>query len=588
MYPRPVVFLNSHIRQSLVPYKSTVIPQSQSGRLSLIRRKSAVSRFTPAFCAVVVWLALFATTGCGLAGNPLGGGGSSSGENAASSLSPSSSTVSFGSVSLGSPATESVVLTDAGSSNVTISSISIAGANFSVKSGAAVTLTPNQTTTISMAFAPTATGSAQGTLSVVSDASNPKMNITLTGTGIAPSSELSPSSTTLNFGNAAVGAAASLPIVLTDQGTADLTISSVTVQGTGFSASGGTNVNLNPDGTAAINVKFEPAHTGGASGTVTVASNAANSPVQITLSGTGVTAPASQLSPSATSVAFGNVTVGSPVTKSITLTDAGTANVAISTVSATGAGFSAKGGAIANLNPNGTATVSVTFSPTAAGAVQGTLSISSNATNSVVQIPLSATGVAKNNSSTESEPSQLTASATSVAFGGATVGTPATKTINLTNSGGTNITISGVSITGSAFRASGGLNATLTPNGSVTISVTFDPTSAAAAQGTLSISSNASNAVLSIPLTGTGTAAPAVQHSVALNWQPSPSEVTGYFVYRGASASSTSRLFVTAIAATTYTDSSVANGQTYFYAVTSVDSNNIESPPSNEISVTVP
>jgi hypothetical protein len=552
------------------------------------RSRSAVRRFAPAFCGVGVLAALFATTGCGLAGNPLGGGGSSSGENAASSLSPSSSTVSFGGVAVGSPATESVVLTDAGSSNVTISSISIAGANFSVKSGAAVTLTPSQTATISVAFAPTATGSAQGTLSVVSDASNPKMNIMLTGTGVAPSSQLSPSSTTLSFGNAAVGAAASLPIVLTDQGTADLTISSVTVQGTGFSASGGTNVNLNPDGTTTINVKFEPAHTGSASATLTVASNAANSPVEISLSGTGMTAPTSQLSPSPTSVAFGSVTLGSPVTKSITLTDAGTANVSISTVSATGAGFSAKSSATANLDPNGTATVSVTFSPTAAGAVQGTLSISSNATNSVVQIPLSATGVVKNNPATDAEPSQLTASATSVGFGSATVGTPVTKTINLTDSGDTNITISGVSITGAAFRASGGSNATLTPNSSVTISVSFDPTSVASAQGTLSISSNASNAVLSIPLTGTGAAAPAAQHSVALNWEPSASPVTGYFVYRGASASSTSRLFVTAIAATAYTDSSVANGQTYYYAVTSVDSNNVESAPSNEISVTIP
>jgi hypothetical protein len=570
-----------------VSHTSAVIPETQAKSLWRNRSRSAVRRFAPAFCAVGVLVALFATTGCGLVGNPLGGG-SSSGEDRASSLSPSSSTVSFGGVAVGSPATESVVLTDAGSSNVTISSISIAGASFSVKSGAAVTLTPNQTAAISVAFVPTATGNAQGTLSVVSDASNPKMNILLTGTGVAPSSQLSPSSTTLNFGNTAVGGAASLPIVLTDQGTADLTISSVTVQGTGFSSSGGTNVNLNPDGTATISVKFEPGHTGAASGTVTVASDAANSPVEISLSGTGVTAPTSQLSASATGVAFGSVTVGSPVTKSITLTDAGTANVSISTVSATGAGFSAKLGANANLAPNGTATVSVTYSPTAAGAVQGTLSVSSNASNSVVQIPLSATGVAKSNLDADPESSQLTASATSLGFGSVTVGTPVTKSINLTDSGGTNITISGVSITGAAFSASGGLNATLTPNSSVTISVSFDPTAVASAQGALSISSNASNAVLSIPLTGAGTAAPAVQHSVALNWQPSASQVTGYFVYRGASLSSTSRLFVTAIAATNYTDSSVANGQTYYYAVTSVDSNNVESPPSNEISVTIP
>jgi fibronectin type 3 domain-containing protein len=75
---------------------------------------------------------------------------------------------------------------------------------------------------------------------------------------------------------------------------------------------------------------------------------------------------------------------------------------------------------------------------------------------------------------------------------------------------------------------------------------------------------------------------------VGLNWQASVSQVTGYFVYRGSSVSNITKLFVSSIAATSYTDSSVANGQTYFYAVTSVDANSVESSPSNEVSVTIP
>jgi Abnormal spindle-like microcephaly-assoc'd, ASPM-SPD-2-Hydin len=158
----------------------------------------------------------------------------------------------------------------------------------------------------------------------------------------------------------------------------------------------------------------------------------------------------------------------------------------------------------------------------------------------------------------------------------------------LTDSGTASVTISGVSTKGNGFSSSGGTNATLTPNGSVTISVSFDPASAAAAQGTLTVSSNASNTTLSIPLTGTGVAPPATQHSVALNWQPSTSQVSGYFVYRGSSASNTTKLFLSSIAATSYKDSSVVDGQTYFYAVTSVDADSVESAPSNEVSVTIP
>ena len=39
---------------------------------------------------------------------------------------------------------------------------------------------------------------------------------------------------------------------------------------------------------------------------------------------------------------------------------------------------------------------------------------------------------------------------------------------------------------------------------------------------------------------------------------------------------------------TTYTDSTVQAGQTYFYVATSVDSNNVESAFSDETSATIP
>jgi hypothetical protein len=132
------------------------------------------------------------------------------------------------------------------------------------------------------------------------------------------------------------------------------------------------------------------------------------------------------------------------------------------------------------------------------------------------------------------------------------------------------------------------LNVTLTPNESVTVSVNFDPASAAGVQGTLSVSSNASNPLLQIGLVGTGVAAPAVQHSVALNWQASSSQVTGYFIYRGLGQGALSKLSASVDVSTSYTDRSVAGGQTYRYAVTSVDSSNIESAQSSPISITIP
>jgi len=480
------------------------------------------------------------------------------------------------------------VLTNTGTTSITIKSIGISGTNFSVKSGAAVILAPGQTTTITVMFTPSSAGSSQGTLTVSSDASDPTMSIMLTGTGVAPSSQLSPSSTTLTFGNVTVGSSSSMPVVLTDQGTANVTLGTATISGSGYSFTASSTAPLSPNGTVTYTVKFSPSATGASTGTLTINSDATNSPLNITLSGTGTAAPSSQLTTPTTSLSFGNVTVGTPATKTLTLTDSGTANVAISAVNATGSGFSASASGT-SLTPNKTVTVSVTFNPSKTGSVQGTLSISSNATNSVVQIPLSATAVAPTSSQTQPQ-STLTPSKTSVGFGSVTVGTTVSQSVVLTDSGTANVTISGVSTQGSGFSASGGTNVTLTPNGTATITVKFDPASAAAASGTLTITSNATNATLSIPLTGTGTAAPppATQHSVGLNWQASTSTVTGYYVYRGSSASNVTKLFVSAISATNYTDSSVTNGQTYYYGVTSVDSNGVESTLSNEVSVTIP
>jgi Cep192 domain 4/Abnormal spindle-like microcephaly-assoc'd, ASPM-SPD-2-Hydin len=555
--------------------------------LSLDFVRKAARAFARALSTAVVFSSLLATIGCGLA--VPGGGGSSSGQTA-SALSPSSSTVSFGNVTAGSSAAESVVLTDSGPANIAITSISISGANFSVKSGAAVTLTPNQTTTITVMFTPAGPGSSQGTLAISSDASNSAMDIMLTGTGVggtgaAGTSELSPSSTTLTFGNVTVGSSTTMPLVLTNDGTADVGIDAVTVSGAGFSYTMSSNAPLNPKGTVTFTVKFDPTVAGASQGTLRISSNATNSPLNFSLSGTGVAPPSSQLKTPTTSLAFGNVTVGAPTTKTLTLTDSGTANIVLSALTATGNGFSVSASST-SLNPNGTATVSVKFNPSATGGTQGTLSISSNATNSLIQIPLSGTGLAASNPATQPK-STLTANAAGVGFGSVKVGTLVTQSVVLTDTGTTNVTISGVSTKGTGFSASG-TNVTLTPNGSVTISVSFVSVSAATAQGTLSISSNASNSTLTIPLTGTGVAAPTVQHTVGLNWQPSTSQVVGYFVYRGSSAADVTKLFVSSIASTSYTDNTVVNGETYFYAVTSVDADNVESFPSNQVSAAIP
>jgi fibronectin type 3 domain-containing protein len=78
--------------------------------------------------------------------------------------------------------------------------------------------------------------------------------------------------------------------------------------------------------------------------------------------------------------------------------------------------------------------------------------------------------------------------------------------------------------------------------------------------------------------------------SVSLNWQASSSPgVIGYYVYRGAvSGGPYTVLNSSPTASTQYLDASTLAGMTYYYVVTSVDSGNMQSGFSSQVSANVP
>lgn len=183
---------------------------------------------------------------------------------------------------------------------------------------------------------------------------------------------------------------------------------------------------------------------------------------------------------------------------------------------------------------------------------------------------------------------QLSTSLSRVSFGNVVIGTTNTQAITLTNSGNANLSISQVTISGSGFSITG----VTTPQGlaagqSSTVTVEFSPQEAGSVSGSVSLVSNAPTSPNMISLSGIG--AQTASHSATLNWDPSTSTVIGYDVYRGTqSGGPYTRLNPSVIAASTYSDSSVRAGQTYFYVTTAVDSNSVESVYSNEASATIP
>jgi len=109
-------------------------------------------------------------------------------------------------------------------------------------------------------------------------------------------------------------------------------------------------------------------------------------------------------------------------------------------------------------------------------------------------------------------PNQLAASPPSLDFGTMTVGVTNSKSLQLTNLGGTgdpSIVVDQTSITGTdalqfADTFDDAANVTLAPGASTTISVNFTPASAGAKLATLQIAHSGSNSPVAVALTGTG------------------------------------------------------------------------------------
>jgi hypothetical protein len=182
----------------------------------------------------------------------------------------------------------------------------------------------------------------------------------------------------------------------------------------------------------------------------------------------------------------------------------------------------------------------------------------------------------------------LNASQASLNFSSVNLGSNSILPVTFANGGNSNVTISNVTMSGAGFSASGVQSGQiLTPGQNATLNVTYTPSATGSASGSVTITSNATNSPTTVTLSGTGVQP--VSHSVTLTWTASTSTVAGYNVYRSTvSGGPYTKLNLTPVAATTYTDTTVQSGMTYFFVVTSVDSSGVESANSTEVSATIP
>jgi Abnormal spindle-like microcephaly-assoc'd, ASPM-SPD-2-Hydin len=424
-------------------------------------------------------------------------------------LTVSTTSLSFGNVTVNSTATKTITLTSTGTGPVTVKGVGIAGTGYAVTGSTfPASLNPGASLTLQVGFDPKTTGASPGSLNINSSA-NATTTVSLSGTGVSTAApQLTVSATSLSFGNVTVNSTATKTITLTSAGTGPVTVKGVGVAGTGYAVAGSTfPVSMNPGASLTLQVAFDPKTTGASPGSLNISSST-NATTTVSLSGTGVSTAVPQLTVSTTSLSFGNVTVNSTATKTITLTSTGTGPVTVKGVGIAGTGYAVTGSTFpVSLNPGASLTLQVAFDPKTTGASPGSLNISSSA-NATTTVSLSGTGVS-------TAAPQLTVSATSLSFGNVTVNSTATKTITLTSTGTGPVTVKGVGVAGSGYAVAGStFPVSLNPGASLTLQVAFDPKTTGASPGSLNISSS-TNAAATVSLSGTGVSTAVPQLTVS-------------------------------------------------------------------------
>jgi hypothetical protein len=291
-----------------------------------------------------------------------------------------------------------------------------------------------------------------------------------------------------------------------------------------------------------------------------------------------------------TNLHFGAVTVGRRRSQAVTITNSSYSKVTLLQVTTQGMEFTLNGLDLPLTLAGGESfTFSAVFAPRSFGNRNGSIAFSSQVSefsdvpNRILMLELNGVGA-------DSDP--LIVDPANMNFGPVQVGSSATQGGSLIVVAGvavSPVTISSANISDAEFSLSGvSFPLTIPAGDSQRFWVTFAPQTNGVASGTLSFLDSSGNALVVESLYGVGTVSQG--HSVDLSWNASTSKtVIGYNVYRGTqSGGPYTQINPVLDASTVYTDTSVANGTTYYYVTTAVDSDNQESVYSNEAEAIIP
>jgi|GEM_PF-918409 len=267
----------------------------------------------------------------------------------------------------------------------TLNISTVASTDFS-RTGNCTFLFPNAFCNLSVTFRPTSMGPKTGTLTVTEASLGTMYTLPLSGTGV----DFVFSSPVLGFGDVHIGTISTRTVTLNNNDPNSVNISGISITA-GFSQTNSCGPTLASGASCSFDVTFSPVTAGlFASGTLTITDDAVGSPHTLPLSGRGVVGTVSL---SSANLVFGADLVGTTsLGQTVTVSNTGTGPLTLSGITASG-DFIQTTTCGATLAANSNCTVNVKFLPTASGSRIGSLTITSDGSNSPNTVNLTGTGL---------------------------------------------------------------------------------------------------------------------------------------------------------------------------------------------------
>jgi len=416
-------------------------------------------------------------------------------------VSPSS--LDFGTIAIGTTsAAQTVTITNQQSKSLAINSASTSG-NYAQTNNCPASLAAGQTCKVNVTFQPTVSGTVPGALTLVTDASLGVPAVGLTGTGFGTAtSNVAFSPANFDFGDQEAGtASATQSTTLTNTSTTlSLSISSVNALSAAYVESDTCAGNTLPPGSACtINVSFHPNPNMAPvnyPGAITIVDSDATSPHLVGLSGVGTSPVTAAPDP----VSFGTLFSGSVATQTVTITNRHSSSESITT--AVTPHVTLDNQCAASLTSGGSCSVGLGFPlgslPT--GPFTGALTITPSSGGFLAPHVVNLSGCLTN----------VRLSPPSFNFGAVAVTTTSDPQTATLFTGGTQINISDVSITGSNAGDFAIANNTCIPGASsgCTVDVTFTPKASGARSASLNIADDQACSPQQVNLIGGSAAGP--------------------------------------------------------------------------------